>query len=72
MTYLFQTDAAGVVAQQVEIYDDGRVLVYDAAHPADEHGSLSDQAIDLTDLARFEIDPDAYDADVARLEPFNR
>lgn len=71
-TYLFQTDASGVVSQQVEIYDDGRVLVYDAGHLADEHGALTDQPIDLADFAPFEIALEAYDAELARLEPFNR
>jgi hypothetical protein len=44
----------------------------DAAHPADEYGALADQPVELADFAPFEIAPEAYDADVARLEPFNR
>jgi hypothetical protein len=71
-TYLFQTDAAGVVSQQVEVYDDGHVLVYDAEHVTDEYGMLTDQPIELTDLAPFEVSPEVYDADLARLKPFNR
>jgi hypothetical protein len=71
-TYLFETDAFGVVARQVEVYDDGHVLVYDEAHPADEYGALADQPLELADFAAFEIAPNVYDADVAPLEPFNR
>jgi hypothetical protein len=71
-TYLFQTDASGVVSEQVEVYDDGHVLVYDARHPADEYGALTDQPIALADFAPFEIDAETYDAVVAALKPFNR
>jgi hypothetical protein len=67
-----QTDESGVVSPQVEVYDDGHVLVHDARHPADAYGALTDQPIDLADLAPFDIGPEAYDADLSRLEPFNR
>ena len=71
-TYLFQTDASGVVSRQVEVYDDGHVLVYDAEHLADAYGTLTDQPLELADFAPFEISPDVFDAHVARLKPFNR
>jgi hypothetical protein len=32
----------------------------------------ADQPVELADFAPFEIAAEAYDADVARLEPFNR
>jgi len=35
-------------------------------------GLGADQPVELADFAPFEIAAEAYDADVARLEPFNR
>ena len=53
------------------VYDDGPCSST-TPPPADEHDALTDQPIELADFAPFEIAPEAYDADVARLEPFNR
>jgi hypothetical protein len=66
VVYLFATDDAGIVREQVEAYDDGRVLRYDATHPSDEHGMLSDQPLDLRELAAYEIDQATYENSITR------
>ena len=60
VVYFFATDETGLVREQVEVYDDGRVLRYDEARPSDAHGSLSDQRLDLAELAAHEIDEATY------------
>jgi hypothetical protein len=52
----FATDEDGVVRKQVEVYDNGCVLVYDDHHPEDEFGRLSEAPLDLTEFAEFEVD----------------
>jgi hypothetical protein len=70
--HYFRTDAGGVVLEQIEIYDDGHVLVYDAGHRQDAFGALADEPLDLGEFASHQID----DATVARAAqghtPFNR
>ena len=54
--WYFATDGDGVVRKQVEVYDNGRVLVYDEQRPEDEYGRLSEAPLDLTEFAAFEVD----------------
>ena len=54
-TYLFETDNAGTVIRQVEVYRNGNVLRYGHDHRADEYGQLSDQPLDLADFEPFRI-----------------
>ena len=58
--YYFATDETGMVREQVEVYDDGDVLSYDEDRPSDERGSLSDQRLDLAEMAAYEIDEATY------------
>jgi hypothetical protein len=70
-TYYFTTDASGIVSRQIEIYDDGHVLMYDEAHASDAFGMLSDQPLDLTDMAGFEVSEAEFAAATRELRPFN-
>ena len=54
--WYFATDEHGVVRQQVEVYVNGCVVVYDQPHPEVEFGRLSEARFDLTELAAFEVD----------------
>ena len=56
-----------MVREQVEAYDDGRVLSYDEARPSDEFGMLSDQRLELGEMAEHEIDEATYRAAVTSL-----
>jgi hypothetical protein len=40
-TYFFETDEQLVARRQVEVYDAGQRLSYDAEHPEDEDGFLA-------------------------------
>ena len=53
--WYFETDDAGVVIRQVEIYERGPKLRYSEAHQEDEFGGLSEVALDLTEFAQFGI-----------------
>ena len=53
--WYFEADRAGVVSRQVEVYDAGPTLRYSTAQPTGEHGSLTDQPLDLNEFAAFEI-----------------
>lgn len=77
-TWLMSVRADGTVVEQFEIYDSGLSLNYDAKHPADDLGSLSEpldqQAID-TAFREFDgewIDADSYRAATSTLRPTNR
>jgi hypothetical protein len=63
----FATDNKGVVMKQVEIYDNGTVLVYDEQHPEDEYGGLSLVPLDLADFEPYAIDADAFQREAGRL-----
>lgn len=53
--YFFDTDAAGVVQRQLEVYQSGRRLRYDDSHPGDEYGGLAVHELDLDECRSFEI-----------------
>lgn len=40
-TYWFETDDDLVPQRQIEVYEAGQRLLYDDAHPEDEHGGLA-------------------------------
>jgi len=63
----FATDDTGVVMKQVEIYDNGTVLVYDEHHPEDEYGGLSLVPLDLADFEPYAIDADVFQREAGRL-----
>jgi hypothetical protein len=53
--WYFEVDDDGYPVRQIEQYENGRVLRYDANHVEDEYGGLGDQPLDLPDFASFEI-----------------
>jgi hypothetical protein len=55
------------VKKQVEVYDNGNVLVYDEEHPEDEHGRLSLVPLSLDDFEEFEVDAAEFERQVAAL-----
>jgi len=59
--WYFETDDAGVVTRQVEVYDRGPTLRYDERHLNDEFGGLSDQPLDLGVFAGPEIAQEEFE-----------
>ena len=51
--WYFEADESGVVSRQIEVYDRGPTLRYDLHRLNDEFGMLTDQPLDLNDLAEF-------------------
>jgi hypothetical protein len=70
--WLFEADDDGRVVRQVEVFENGNVLSYDASHDEDECGGLSVEPLDLIEFAPFEITADTFAAAVATLSPLNR
>ena len=58
--WYFEVAEDGYPLRQIEQYEDGHVLVYDAAHAEDEYGGLGDQPLDRHELAAFEITRDEF------------
>jgi hypothetical protein len=58
--WYFETDDAGVVIRQIEVYERGPTLRYDENHVYDEFGGLTDQALEFTDFEEFEILPEEF------------
>lgn len=60
-TSFFETDDAGVIVRQVEIYEDGPVLRYSTAAPEDAHGRLSETPIEVDEWEPFIIPAEAFE-----------
>jgi hypothetical protein len=60
--WYFEIDEQGVPARQIEQYENGPVLKYDANHREDQYGGLGDQPIDRDDFAAYEITAEAFSA----------
>jgi hypothetical protein len=71
-TWFFETDDSGSPTRQVEVYPNGRVLVYDSVHSHDRYGGLSQRSIELSQFARFEITKSEFEKAWSTAEPFNR
>ncbi len=52
----------GYPQRQLEVYDDGTVLKYDAQHVSDEWGMLGDQAVDASVEGLVAITRDEFEA----------
>jgi hypothetical protein len=55
--WLFETDEAGNVLRQVELYDGGQRLRYDENRREDLYGGLSEQPLDPSVLRRLKSTP---------------
>lgn len=60
--WFFETTEDGTVVRQMEIYDNGRVLQYDAYHDKDKFGGLADQPLDHSEFSPFSISRDEFEA----------
>jgi hypothetical protein len=60
--WYFEVDQAGYPIRQIEQYERGPVLKYDAAHPHDQYGKLADQPLEADDFAGFEISAEEFAA----------
>jgi hypothetical protein len=59
--WYFETDEAGVVERQVEVYDSGPTLRYDQSRQEDEYGGLSEKPLDIADFEAFEVNRDDFE-----------
>lgn len=60
--WYFEVGVDGHVVRQLEVYDAGVVLAYEASHAEDEFGRLAEQAIDLEEFSAFEIGRTEFEA----------
>ena len=60
--WYFEVDDAGYPIRQIEEYERGPVLKYDATRPDDQYGGLADQPLDANDFAAFEISAEEFAA----------
>jgi hypothetical protein len=53
----------GHAVRQIERYDSGPTIVYDAGHDEDEYGHLTYAEFDVEEWAPFEIDAETFHSD---------
>ena len=58
-SWFFEVDGSHAV-RQVERYDDGPTIVYDADNDEGEHGHLTYAEFDVEEWAPFEIDAETF------------
>jgi hypothetical protein len=61
--YFFETDDTLVPLRQIELYDSGQCLLYDAEHQEDQYGMLTSEA-----LSAWDEPPDRYEIEAAEFE----
>jgi hypothetical protein len=72
VTLFYEVDEDGEISRQVEVFANGRVLLYDLDNPGDEHGELADSMPDHERyLSAFRISRQDFER-AARLKPYNR
>lgn len=59
--WYFEIDGSGYPVRQIERYENGRVLKYDAEHVEDEYGALGEKPIDREEFAPFEVTKEAFE-----------
>lgn len=70
--WYFETDSEHLITRQVEIYDSGAILKYDAVHSQDQFGMLGEGALDPVEFEPFRIDSAEFEATWQRSKPLNR
>jgi hypothetical protein len=60
--WFFEIDNEGFPSRQIERYESGPVLKYDATHREDQYGMLGDQRIDRDEFAPYEISAEEFSA----------
>jgi hypothetical protein len=71
-TWFFETDDRGRPSRQIEVYSNGRVLVYNNVHSHDRYGGLVQASIEFREFARFEITKSEFEKAWSTADPFNR
>lgn len=61
-TYFFETNLDGDVLRQLEVYENGKRLIYSPGHIQDSYGGLSEVALDLEEFKEFEITKEEFEA----------
>lgn len=59
--WFFEVDDEAHPVRQLQLYESGRVLRYDASHLDDAHGGLGDQPLDLEAFAAHEISAEVFE-----------
>jgi hypothetical protein len=59
--FYFETDKAGIILRQIEMYERGPTFRYSTSQPVGEFGRLSDQPLDLVDFTPFEIGKEEFE-----------
>ncbi|KAB8333689.1 hypothetical protein SD80_012205 [Scytonema tolypothrichoides VB-61278] len=66
-TYYFECLSSGYPTRQIEIYDNGIVLIYNEQHISDQFGMLSDKPIEPFHKELREVSVDDFEAIVAKV-----
>lgn len=70
--YYFACHSNGNPEQQIEVYDNGLVLIYDEVYSHDQYGMLSNQPLDPQEFASDEISSDEFWHALSSMRPYNR
>ncbi|WP_375768898.1 hypothetical protein NR798_45675 [Archangium gephyra] len=72
--WYLELDEQGGVARQLEIYENGTALKYDASHLEDRYGGLSDATLDVEEdgFAPFEIECAEFESTWQATRALNR
>jgi hypothetical protein len=60
-SWYFETNEAGVVSRQIEVYEHGPILRYDQNKVDDEFGKLSEALLDIGEFSSFEIQREDFE-----------
>jgi len=60
-TYYFMTDCDFFVVRQMQLFENGKILKYDADYMEDKFGGLSEVSIDIDEFAEFAIKEDEFE-----------
>ncbi len=72
--WYLEVDAEGGVSRQLEVYENGTALKYDAEHLEDRYGGLSDATLELEEdgFLPFEIQQAEFESTWASTRALNR
>ncbi|MEI9895843.1 MAG: hypothetical protein WDN28_18705 [Chthoniobacter sp.] len=70
--WYFEVQPDGIVVRQMEVYDSGSVLQYDAEHLEDHYGMLADQPFDAETFPGSAITREEFEHAWSTNSPTNR
>ena len=70
-TFWFEMGDDGYAVRQLEVYEDGTVLKYDASHMEDKYGGLADQPLEPEENQIPEVKAAEFEAEWAALTARN-